>query len=120
MQPLNIIFTGDFQYPQGMAGTKRNQHAINFLHTVPGVSLRVFVLRQSSNDNLPNGQNNGVDYETVSPDMLGSRLIYGYPWTIFRAMKRLKRYYVKGKKNILHVYGPPSFDNIIPILFAKK
>ena len=60
---LNVVFTG-FPYPQGLAGTKRNQHAIDALKKYDA-SVKVLVLRQSTKINTPNGVYGGVPYETI-------------------------------------------------------
>lgn len=117
---MQIIFTG-FRYPRGMAGTKRNEHAIRALKDEHGVKISVLVARQSTSLNPPAGIIDGVKYTTVMPDTLRAAFLLKYPLFFFRAQRLLKQ--ISGEENnnqtILYVYGPLSLDNI-PLLRAAK
>ena len=41
MKSLNIIFLGEFAYPQGMAGNKRIQHATEAIKSRHSTAVRV-------------------------------------------------------------------------------
>lgn len=120
MKKTNIVFLGGFPYPQGMAGTKRIQHAIDALKSREEVFVKVVVLRQSSTENQPAGLHQGVCYETVAPDLLRSGFISKYPSFHRKAKLAIDRAFKSEAKNILYVYGPPMLDNIAAVQHAKK
>lgn len=120
MNKINLVFLGGFPYPHGMAGTKRNQHAIDALKIYEEISIKVLILRQSSKDNQPTGNHQGIPYETVMPDLLRSGFIIKYPLFHRKVKLAIKNVYMPGVKNILHVYGPPMLDNIVAVLQARK
>ena len=117
---MHIIFTG-FHYPSGMAGTKRNEHAIRVL-AAHGVTVNVLVSRQSTKQNHPIGNYSGVQYATIMPDTLRTSFVLKYPFYFLKAQRFFKKVSVKSdKKNtLLYIYGPPNLDNLPLILSAKK
>jgi len=117
---LNIIFFGDFPYPHGMAGTKRVQHAINGLKNYPNISIHVVIMRQSSRKNSLAGVYEGVPYETVMGDLFRMKMVLMAPLLFTKARRVVKRIYRPGQKNILYIYGPPSFDNLPTIRYARS
>lgn len=116
---MNIIFLGGFEYPHGMAGTKRIQHAISGLTYYPDISIHVVVLSQSNRKNTLNGIHNGIPYETVMADLVGIKKLVMIPVLHINARRIIKRLYQKDKYNILYVYGPPSLDNLTTVRFAR-
>ena len=119
MQKLNIVVLGGFPYPRGMAGTKRIQHAIDGMKEAPDVSICVLVLRQSSSRNTLAGMHAGIPYETVMGDLARVRLTLLFPVLTVKAMRALKRSWRPDCRNIIYLYGPPSLDNIVPILYCR-
>jgi glycosyltransferase involved in cell wall biosynthesis len=116
---LNVVFTG-FSYPHGLAGTKRNQHAIEALKEYPNVSVRVLILRQSTEINAPNGVYKGVPYETIGPDLWRIRFLLTSPVFFLKSMKAIRTGFCHHAKNIFYVYGPPTFNNFPMIRQARK
>lgn len=117
---FNIVYLGGFSYPKGMAGTKRVQHAIDGMKSFDNVLMRVIVLRQSSQFNLLQGTHDNVKYETVMGDLLRAKLILMAPLFFLKSKSTIKNSFVPGHKNILYVYGPPTFDNLPAIRYARK
>ena len=117
-QKLNIVFTG-FPYPQGLAGTKDNQNAIDALKKY-NVSAKVLVLRQSSKINVPNGIYNGVPYETIGPDLWRWRFLLTSPVFFLKSMKAIQKEFCTYSRNIFYISGPPDFNNFPMIRQARK
>lgn len=120
MSRINLVFLGGFPYPHGMAGTKRNQHAIDALKAYEEFLIRVLILRQSSKDNPPTGMHQGIHYATVMPDLFRSGFFLKYFWFQIKVKRAINKVFVPDAKNILHVYGPPMLDNITAIMRARK
>ena len=76
---INLVVTGVFTYPHGMAGTKRVQNAISALKTYSDISTRIILQRQSSADNALSGGHDGVPYETVMGDLLRGKMLAALP-----------------------------------------
>ncbi len=117
---MNLIFLGEFAYPQGMAGTKRIQHAVDGIRHVPDVSIRVIVLRQSSKVNVLNGCHEGIPYETVMGDLLRSRMALLFPLFYLKARCALKRAFRSDYDNIIYNYGPPNLLNVGILAYAQR
>jgi len=120
MNALNIIFLGEFEYPQGMAGTKRIQHAIDGIRHASDVSICVIVLRQSSKANILNGCHKGISYETIMGDLLRFRMILLFPLLYLKAKRALKRALLPDHENIIYNYGPPNLFNIGILAYAQR
>jgi glycosyltransferase involved in cell wall biosynthesis len=117
---INIVVTGEFEFPHGMAGTRRVMNVINGLRQFPDVSIHVVVLRQSSARNALNGVYQGIHYETVLRDVLRSKMLLLAPILYAKSRKTMRRLFQPDQHNLLYVYGPPSFDNLPAILYARK
>jgi glycosyltransferase involved in cell wall biosynthesis len=115
---LNVVFTG-FPYPQGLADTKDNQHAIDALKK-HGASVRVIVLRQSTKINSPKGIYNGVPYETIGPDLWRTRFLLTSPVFFIKSVKAIRMAFRPDSRNVFFVYGPPNFNNFPMIRQARK
>jgi glycosyltransferase involved in cell wall biosynthesis len=116
---LNIVFTGEFTYPEGLAGTKRIQHFIDYLSIEN--SVKVFLFRQKSNVKSVlklAGDKNGIAYQIIGPD-LGLKLIFLLPIAFIIGFSTLWKFKVKGSKNILYLYHGITLENIFFVLFAK-
>ena len=117
---INIIFLGGFDYPHGMAGTKRIQNTISCLKTYTSISIHVVIMRQSSRKNSLAGVYEGIPYETVMGDLFRMKMVLKAPLLFAKARQVVKRIYRPGQKNILYIYGPPSFDNLPTIRYARS
>lgn len=116
---INVIFVGTFEYPHGMAGTKRIQHAVDGIKSHSDISVKIVILRQSSKHNRLSGVHHGVFYETVMGDLLRAKLIALFPVFNIKAMLLFKRHFKPDSKNIIYHYGPPSAINIIILKYAR-
>jgi len=117
---LNVVFMGTFPYPQGMAGTKRIQHAIEGLKGTPNVIMRVIVLTQSSRDNALSGRHMGIPYQTVMGDLVRLRTALLFPLFYLRARRALKRAYRAECDNVIYNYGVPNLFNTGILAYAKS
>jgi len=117
---INLIFLGGFDYPHGMAGTKRIQNTISCLKTYTSISIHVVIMRQSSRKNSLAGVYEGIPYETVMGDLFRMKMVLKAPLLFAKARQVVKRIYRPAQKNILYIYGPPSFDNMPTILYARS
>jgi glycosyltransferase involved in cell wall biosynthesis len=118
---LNIIFTGEFTYPDGMAGTKRIQHFIDYLSIEN--SVKVFLFRQKNNHSKAlkiEGKHGKINY-TIIGSQLGMtfKTLYLMPVLFFYGFNTLWKWKLKNSKNILYVYIGLTLENIIFVLFAK-
>jgi glycosyltransferase involved in cell wall biosynthesis len=117
---LNVIFMGTFPYPQGMAGTKRIQHAIEGLKGAPNVTICVIVLTQSSRENALSGRHMGIPYQTVMGDLFRLRMALLFPLFYIRARRALKRAYRAECDNVIYNYEGPNLHNIGILAYAKS
>lgn len=118
---LNIVFlTGRASYPTGMAGAKRIQHAIDALKVREEVAIRVIIPRQSSKENPPCGNHNGIPYETVMPNLMRAKMAFWAPFFWLKAIKAIMRAWRPGWRNVIYKYGPPSIDDTFPVWYARR
>lgn len=117
---MNIVLLGSFPYPHGMAVTRHAELLLKGLKDVPGVSLRVVILRQSSQGNAPSGSHQGILYETVAPDSFRVKAVLTAPWWYARAARVVRRAFQPGRKNILLVYDPPCWENLPVVWQARR
>jgi glycosyltransferase involved in cell wall biosynthesis len=116
---INIVFMGSFTYPDGMAGTKRIQHAIDALRRVPDVFVRVVLLRQLSCENGYSGLHEGISYHTIMGGMTRYKLMILFPVLYIKSFLFFKQCRRKDCRNIIYHYGPVIFENIVPLWLAK-
>ena len=116
---LHIIFTG-VPYPQGMARTKRIQHAIDALNSYPNISISVLCARQPPELNPAEGEHKGVPYSTIMPDVFRGAFVLKYPLYFFRARRAFRRLVKPTAKGVLLVLGPPIVDDLPLILEARR
>jgi len=119
-QSINWVFLGGFAYPKGMACTRHVQNTIDGLKAFPDCLLRVVIVRQSSRDNVLSGTHGGIPYETVLGDALRARGILTAPVLGLRVRQAIRRSFQPDKRNLLHVYGPPAWDNLPAIREARR
>lgn len=117
---LNIVFLGGFDYPRGMAGTKRVQHAINGLKAIQGVAINVVIVRQSKQMNALFGTHKGIPYQTVTGDLSRLSKLLKAPAVNARTRKILRGLFRQGPLNILYIYGPPNFDSLCSANYARR
>jgi glycosyltransferase involved in cell wall biosynthesis len=123
LSSVNVIFLGNFLYPEGMAGTKRIQYFVDSVRAIRGNVVRILLLRQSQPGNHASqsvGVFKGVSYQTIGADLQsGWRL----PWRLSRYLLEgsvfLRNHRLHGYRNILFVYGEPNLENIFFILLAR-
>lgn len=120
MKELNVVILGEFDFPQGMAGTKLIHHLLNGLREDHSVNVRVMVLRQSLDINPPSGVTGGSTYQTLfdgDPRMSGHLLIAHY---LIRGGRALRKAFGPGRDNFLFVYDSPT-PSILPLVrYARR
>lgn len=120
---MNLIFTGNFPYPHGMAGTKRVQNSIDQLTRHEDINIKVLILRQGRTryaDGDLCGTFKGVEYITVGDDIEPNiKAFFKSITCFFKAAAYLRKNYNSRQKNIIYIYGYPSTDNISLVIFGK-
>jgi len=119
-QKVNLVFMGGFEYPRGMAATRRIQNIIIALKEYSDVNARVILQRQSSENNTLSGKHEGTPYETVMGDLFRAKLFIMLPLLYCKTMTALKRAYQPDCSNVIYFYGPLFIDSIVPLIFAKR
>ncbi len=113
--PLNIVFTGSFAYPSGMAGTRRVQLFIDYLNKT-GSQTSVLLFR-NSNENLSlygkKGKFNQTEYVYLKP----------MPFLPFKALINgilfLSAHKKNNSPNILFIYDGIIIENLLLAIIAK-
>ncbi len=118
---LNVVFTGEFTYPEGLAGTKRIQHFIDYLAKENRV--RVLLLHKISYPDKHRkiiNNNHGIEYAILGSELgMSIRNIFQIPLTLLSSCSILWRWKKKKMKNILYVYNGITIENLIVVLFAR-
>lgn len=119
---MNIVFTGGFTYPIGMAGTKRVQHYIDYLID-KDIPVKVLIVNNSINNIQKFGKKGDYKHVTYrfysgASSNLIIRLIW-YPFVVISACTFLIRSKIKKDKNILFVYNGLNIEDFILLIFAK-
>jgi glycosyltransferase involved in cell wall biosynthesis len=121
-EALNIIFTGNFPFPNGFAGTKRVQQYIDYLHE-QSVSVSVLVLRGKPDiqgNEQGEGLFRGVPYRVIGRDLQpGLRLPISLLRFFCDGAGFLKQRRHPDAVNILFHYGQPTIENIWALLLAR-
>ncbi len=119
---MNVVFMGNFHYPQGMAGTKRIQHFIDYL-TQESIDVKLLILRQggvSLKKAEFEGTHKGVYFKTIGNDVKVNILI---PLTLtiylVKGLATLVAWKQNSKKNIVFCYAGLSIESFMFIVFAK-
>lgn len=120
MNSINLVVVGTFPFPYGMASTKRVQHVIDGLNNYQDFNIRVIILRQSSASNKPIGVFRGTPYETAMTDLIRLKFVFLAPLFLLKAKSAIRRALAHESSNILYVYGPPTFDNVMVIRYAQR
>jgi|GEM_PF-352687 len=120
---INLIIMGHFQYPHGMANTKRVQNSIDYLMRTGNIDIKVLLLRGERvklADSEPCGIHRGVEYVTIGADIEPNiTALYKSMKYFLDGMAYIKRSRRRRQKNIIYVYDHPSTDNVPIILFGK-
>lgn len=116
---INLIFSGGFTYPYGMASTKRIQNIINALKGVSDVSVRVIILRQRMDKNDLSGVHEGTPYEIIMGDLFKLRMFLLLPMLYYKTIAALKRARKPRHENIIYFYGPIFIDSVLPLYVAR-
>lgn len=121
-EQINIIFMGNFAYPEGMADSKRIQSFIDYL-TVNRVFVKVLLLRQGGHKvdtNKLNGCYKGVKYFTIGNNIgLGLKAVGTVPLYFVKGIAYLYKWRNTDNKNILYCYNGLSIENIIFVITAR-
>lgn len=120
MSNVNLIFLGGFDFPHGMAGTKRIQNLIKGLKVFKNVKIYVIVLRQASSINILSGTYQNIQYQTIMGDIFRLKALLLAPILYLKARKLLTELFKPNMNNIIYVYGPPTYDNFLILRYAKK
>lgn len=119
---LNVLFMGNFPYPEGMAGTKRIQHFVDAV-AESGNYVELLLLRQGGkaikrDEVQEKGVHKGIQFRTIGKNLkLDAKLPLNFITYLFQGYNKLKSFR-KGKKNILFYYGSINLDNIFFVLVA--
>jgi glycosyltransferase involved in cell wall biosynthesis len=119
---FNVIFMGNFLYPNGMAEAKRIQHLADYLRE-NGVSVKILLLRQGG-VTIPEpeleGVHNQTPYKTIGNNVVAApSLLFTLPGFFVSGIATLFSWKQKGAKNVLYCYGGPSIENLLFILLGK-
>ena len=117
---INLVIMGEFAYPNGMAGTRRIQNALDSLKQYSDLTVRVLLQRQSTEHNVLSGVHDGIPYETVMGDLLRVKMFLSLPVLYYRTIAALRRIFLPNCKNIIYYYGPLLLESVVPLTFAKK
>jgi glycosyltransferase involved in cell wall biosynthesis len=118
----NVLFAGKFSYPDGMAGTKRVQHAIDLLSGA-GHRTRVAVYGSGSDSGggAETGRVGDTNYLRVGYPL---RVNVSLPLRAFSSYKQVFRVledeYQPDARNILYHYKGPDIENIPVVLRARS
>ncbi len=120
MNKINMVILGEFDFPQGMAGTKAIHHLLNGIREDRSADVRVVVLRQSLGINQPSGVTGGVPYQTLfdgKSRVNGSLLIAHY---LVRGGSALRGALCPGRDNFLFVYDSPALSILPLVKYARR
>lgn len=121
-RPYNVIFMGNFLYPNGMAEAKRIQHLADYL-AQNQVSVKILLLRQGGvriPESELEGVHRGTRYKTIGNDVVAApTLLVTLPAFFVKGIATLFAWREKGARNILYCYGGPSIENLLLIVVGK-
>jgi len=100
---MNIVFTGSFSYPSGMAATRRVQVIIDYIESI-GIAPKVIILQRKVNGN---GRFNLTEYHHI------------YFLRLILLLILLARWKERQTKNILYVYDGINVQNIGIVILAR-
>ena len=120
---MNVLFMGNFLYPQGMAATKLIQHDIDGLRACGVENVAVLLLRQAhqgrQHDALT-GVHEGVPYHTVGVD-LAADLNLPVKWFryVVEGILYIRQRRREQGRPVLYVYGALSLENLPFVISAR-
>lgn len=119
---MNIVFTGGFFYPCGMAGTKRIQHYVDYLIS-RNVSVSIALVVNSSSNIKKfgySGEFKSLKYRFfLNSDSNYLSRIFKYPIALFYFIIYLVKIKDRKSRNILFIYNGLNIEDFLLILFAK-
>lgn len=115
---INIIaFSRD--YPSGMAGTKRVQHLLYYLHS-QNVNINVISFRGKHKQPALKGTDNGIPYINIGTGvefkLLHLHRLIGY---FIKGLFLISKFKKGKSENIIYCYGPVNIENFPFIFWAK-
>jgi len=112
---FNIVYTGSFHFPEGMAGTKRVKNL--FLSTNAKSSV---LLMNNSSRNPKSGICDGIKYYTIFKYKSRVLKILLSPYLLLLGCTRLLSLFNKNYTiNVLYVYSGINIENILLVCIAK-
>lgn len=125
MKTLNVIFIGNYSYPQGMAATKRIRHFAEYL-VARQINTKVMLLRKSGSSHAVSdtkGICNNVYYESIGNKVDINKSLINFIYTsslyLVKGASKLWHWKVVEAKNILYCYNGLSIENVFFVLAAK-
>lgn len=114
---MNIVYVINEHYPFGMAATMRVKLFSEYLVN-NGNNVYILISNQDNGNNLHYGDENGVQYSTLSKIRLPKIVFYLiYPLIVIYKLFLLKD---RNEINVLYVYSGVNLFNLNFILFAKS
>lgn len=113
-KPLNIVYTGSFQFPEGLAGTKRVKNILQ----EHNCSVKVLLIA-NSRKNTPIGIFHGIPFFTIfrAKKSINNLLLF-IPFIISGIIK-LHQFFEKDRRNVFYVYSGINIENLWLILLSK-
>lgn len=119
---LNVIVLGGFNYPAGMAGTKRVQLFIDYLRA-QNAALNIITLGNTGDaakGNAAAGVYKNVRYRNIGASLSSAIIFYIlYPFIFLYVCLLLIGSKKSGSKNVMYVYNSVTIENFLVLLFAK-
>jgi len=112
---FNVVYTGSFQFPEGMAGTKR----VNNLFLSDNAKSSVLLIN-NTNRNPKKGVSGEIKYYTIFKCKSKILNILLSPFLLLIGYFKLVSLFDKTySKNVLYVYSGINIENIFLVLLAK-
>ena len=119
---INLVILGNFSYPDGMAGSKRVQHFIDYLMRW-NISIKILLLRfgrKRIEKDQQNGYHKGIYYKIIGNSIIFSPIIIIHLIKYFiSGVIILFKWHQRDKKNILYCYSVPGLENLFLLVLAK-
>lgn len=120
---INVVFIGNFPYPNGFAGTKRVQQYMDHLQSknVPVSALILMGKPVLSGNEETEGEFRGTTYKVIGRDL---RPDLQLPVRLFKYLRNGTRFLHSHRQsnvdNILFHYGQPDAENLWFLLLARR
>lgn len=117
---LNVICTGLFNFPIGMAGTKRVRSFVDVIAEKNEVKVITFGMNDANANNEASGSYNNVPYRNFGARLNSSLQYYLLlPFYTLWSMYLVFKWKNKKSRNIIYGYGGTTPEVFILILFAR-